>query len=108
MARKTSKKSKTGIDGRMAPLAAAGLAVAAGVAALLLGRRRDKPVGGEKAADHVPTDLTGDRAPPGHDDRVPAAFRPDMDAPMSAAERDAMRPATIGAPPRNPGEVERL
>ena len=43
-------------------------------------------------AEHVPTDLQGD-CHPGFDDRAVPAFRPDMDAPMSAEEREALRPA---------------
>ncbi|HEU0045876.1 hypothetical protein [Sphingomonas sp.] len=34
----------------------------------------------------------------GPDHRAPEAFRPDMDAPMTAAEREALRPATGPAP----------
>ncbi len=48
-------------------------------------------------AEHVPTDLLADRAPGAHD-RAPAAFRPDMDAPMTPAEREALRPATGPGP----------
>jgi hypothetical protein len=46
---------------------------------------------------HVPTDL----APGtdlGADHRAPEAFRPNMDAPMTPAEREALRPATGPAP----------
>lgn len=35
---------------------------------------------------------------PGAEHRAPVAFRPDMDAPMTAAEREALRPATGHAP----------
>lgn len=38
-----------------------------------------------------------DLAPGADADRAPEAFRPDMDAPMSAAEREALRPATLDA-----------
>ena len=31
-------------------------------------------------------------------ERAPAAFRPDMDAPMSEAEREALRPAVGPSP----------
>ena len=34
----------------------------------------------------------------GPDHRAPEAFRPNMDAPMSPAEREALRPATGPAP----------
>lgn len=110
MARKKNRSKKA--DSTMiAVVAAAGLAVVTGIAAVLLGRRRAETADDE-THEHVPTDLTGvgpDLGPalsPAH--RAPAAFRPDMDAPMSAAEREAMRPATIGAPPRDPGEIERV
>lgn len=46
---------------------------------------------------HVPTDLgAGSDFGPAH--RAPEAFRPDMDAPMTAAEREALRPVTGPAP----------
>ena len=44
---------------------------------------------------HTAPDLTAD-ADPGQ--RAPEAFRPDMDAPMTPAEREALRPATGPAP----------
>ncbi|WP_425230685.1 hypothetical protein [Sphingomonas sp.] len=53
----------------------------------------------------VPTGLEGHGAPDlaaggdlGPDHRAPAAFRPDIDAPMTPAEREALRPATGPAP----------
>lgn len=52
------------------------------------------------ADEHVPTDLLA-MTRPGAESRVPEAFRPDMDAPMSPAEREAMRPVTLGSPPRD-------
>lgn len=91
----------------IAVVAAAGLAVVTGIAAVLLGRRRNETADDE-TREHVPTDLTGDGPDLGRDHRAPAAFRPDMDAPMSTGEREAMRPATIGAPPRDPGEIQRV
>lgn len=45
---------------------------------------------------HVPTDLLGDARP--GSGRAPTAFRPDMDAPMTPAEREALRPATGPGP----------
>lgn len=44
---------------------------------------------------HAAPDLTADAAP---GERAPAAFRPDMDAPMTAAEREALRPAAGPSP----------
>lgn len=45
---------------------------------------------------HAAPDLAGDTHP-GPGDRAPEAFRPDMDAPMTASEREALRPATLDA-----------
>ena len=45
---------------------------------------------------HAAPDLEGDEHP-GPGDRAPEAFRPDMDAPMTAAEREALRPP-VGKP----------
>ncbi len=44
---------------------------------------------------HAAPDLAADATP---GERAPAAFRPDMDAPMSAAEREALRPASGPSP----------
>lgn len=54
---------------------------------------RDQVAAGDEG--HAAPDLAADTAPGG---RAPAAFRPDMDAPMSAAEREALRPATGPSP----------
>lgn len=51
---------------------------------------RSAPTGDE---GHAAPDLAAD-SDLGPDHRAPAAFRPDMDAPMTAAEREALRPAT--------------
>ena len=48
------------------------------------------------SAEHVPTDLMGDTHP-GPNDRATPDFRPNIDAPMSEAEREALRP------PQGPG-----
>lgn len=51
---------------------------------------RPAPTGAE---GHAAPDLAADTdLSPSH--RAPQAFRPDMDAPMTAAEREALRPAT--------------
>lgn len=74
------------------PLAGAlvgGLAAAA--AALFLSRRDDGAAQGQRAAD-----LEGDTHP-GPDDRADPHFRPDMAAPMSAADREALTPP-LGRP----------
>ncbi|QNE31889.1 hypothetical protein F1C10_08050 [Sphingomonas sp. NBWT7] len=46
---------------------------------------------------HAAPDLEGDRHP-GPDSRAPDHFRPDPTAPVSAADREALRPATGPAP----------
>lgn len=56
--------------------------------------RESAPAGDE---GHAADDLAGD-APVTLRSRAPDAFRPDMDAPMTAAEREALRPATGPAP----------
>lgn len=48
------------------------------------------------SAEHVPSDLMGDKHP-GFEDRAVDAFRPDPTAPIPAGERDAFRPALAGA-----------
>ena len=45
---------------------------------------------------HAVPDLEGDKHPDGSE-RAVEAFRPDMDAPMTAAEREALRPP-VGKP----------
>ena len=70
-------------------------AVAAGIAAAF-------HFGGLKApgnAEHPAPDLAPDAPPPGRDGRrAPEAFRPDPTAPVTAAEREGLRPATGPAP----------
>ena len=46
---------------------------------------------------HAAPDLEGD-AHPGPDQRAPDHFRPDPTAPVSAADRESLRPATGPAP----------
>lgn len=54
--------------------------------------RDPAPAGGD---GHAASDLAAD-ATPGQ--RAPEAFRPDMDAPMTPAEREALRPAAGPSP----------
>ena len=49
-------------------------------------------------AEHKAPDLALDRPRPTADARAPVDFRPDMAAPISASEREALRPATGPAP----------
>lgn len=69
------------------PIAGA-LAAGAATAAALFFTRRSNVL----AEGHPAPDLEGD-AHPGPDDRAAPHFRPDMDAPMSAADRAALAPA---------------
>lgn len=69
------------------PLAGAIAAGAATAAALFFTRRPNV-----LAEGHPALDLGGDTHP-GPDDRADAHFRPDMDAPMTAADRAALAPA---------------
>lgn len=50
-----------------------------------------------ETAEHVPTDLMGDR-PVSKEDRAIDAFRPDPTAPVPDAMRESLRPATGPAP----------
>ena len=49
-------------------------------------------------AEHAAPDLAADKPHPTENNRAPLDFRPNMDAPMSEAEREALRPATGPAP----------
>ncbi|SDA36707.1 hypothetical protein [Sphingomonas sp. NFR15] len=88
--------AKNGTPGRSTAIGVvAGLgAIAAGVAAALRFGLFDRlrPVG---TAEHAAPDLAPGRPHPGPDARAPEAFRPDPTAPVTAAERDAFRPALV-------------
>lgn len=65
----------------------------------------DGPSGPTAPVQPAPTGDEGHAVPDlqpgaeiGPDHRAPVAFRPDMDAPMTAAEREALRPATGPSP----------
>ncbi|WP_260599744.1 hypothetical protein [Sphingomonas endolithica] len=80
-------------------LSIGGALVAVGAAvAGFLARRQISAWVAPGSAEHAAPDLAADKPHPGPDDRAPVAFRPDMDAPMSPAEREALRPATGPAP----------
>ena len=72
------------------------VAVAAGVGAALRFGLLDRLFPADEGHDAPDLDL--DLPRPGADARAPAAFRPDMDAPMTKAEREALRPATGSGP----------
>lgn len=75
---------------RTVALGAAGIAV--GLFGVLLARRKAPGEG------HAAPDLALDKPRAGPDDRAPEAFRPDPTAPVTAADREALRPATGPAP----------
>jgi hypothetical protein len=93
MARKTSKNTTGDTLRRNAlPLAGAALGGIAAAALLFFNRRPNVLA----ASGHPAPDLERDDHP-GLDDRADPHFRPDMDAPMSRADRDALVPA-LGRP----------
>lgn len=100
MARKAAAASSSRSGIGLLSLAAAGLAVGAGIAALLVRRAPSTPGG------HRPADLEGD-SHPGPDTRAAPDFRPDPTAPVAAADREAFRPATSPVPFPNDVTIER-
>jgi hypothetical protein len=91
----TQRKAEPASNSRTVALGLGAIGAVAAVAFGLfrLGKRSTTIPGG-----HVPTDLMGD-AHPGPDDRAVDAFRPDPTAPIPDSERDAFRPALVGAAP---------
>ncbi|WP_238542406.1 hypothetical protein [Sphingomonas sp. PAMC 26621] len=77
-------------------IGAVALAAGAGIAAFLSRGRISALLSKPSEEGHVPTDLLDPNR--NADDRAVADFRPDMSAPMTAAEREALRPATGPAP----------
>lgn len=71
-------------------LAALGTILGAGAAAFAAFRMMKAPGEGHDAPDLAPDAEPADRAP--------EAFRPDLQAPLSSAEREALRPATLPVP----------
>lgn len=86
MAKKTKKTSYTSRNLTMGAAALSAVALAIG-AAFRFGRRA-------RTQGHTAPDLALDAPVPGTE-RAPEAFRPDLTAPVSASERDALRPATM-------------
>lgn len=77
------------------PLIAAAVGVlagAAGIAAWTFAARR------APADGHAAPDLAADKPHPGPNDRAPEHFRPDPTAAVPPEDREALRPATGGAP----------
>jgi hypothetical protein len=89
------KQQKPAAKSAIVPIAAvgAGLIAAGG---LLYGLWRRLAASG--TVEYLAPDLGLDKPRPGPDDRAPVAFRPDPTAPVSAGEREKIRPATGPAP----------
>jgi len=77
-------------------IGAIALAVGAGLTAFFRFGRAGKASARNGQEGHVPTDLLDPQR--NADDRAIADFRPNMDAVMTSAEPDALRPATGPAP----------
>lgn len=89
--KKHKPKSRTAGVSTLRTVALAATGVAVGLFGVLLARR--KPTEG-----HAAPDLALNKERPGPADRAPEAFRPDPTAPVSAADREALRPATGPVP----------
>ncbi len=89
--KKHKPKSRTAGVSTLRTVALAATGVAVGLFGILLARR--KPSEG-----HAAPDLALDKARPGPTDRAPEAFRPDPTAPVTAADRESLRPATGPVP----------
>lgn len=89
--KKHKPKSRTAGVSTLRTVALAATGIAVGLFGVLLARR--KPSEG-----HAAPDLAPDKERPGPTDRAPEAFRPDPTAPVSAADRAALRPATGPVP----------
>lgn len=76
-------------------IGAALLTAGAAIAGFLARRRIAALV---QPAETDAADLALDTPRPTADDRAPVEFRPDMDAPISAEDREALRPTTSPAP----------
>jgi hypothetical protein len=97
--RKPAAKARTsGLDTSTAlSIGGAVLAVGAAIAGFIA-RRQIAAYVAPGSAEHRAPDLAPDQPHNDGTTRAPVDFRPDMDAPMSLAEREALRPATGPAP----------
>lgn len=102
-AREAKRIDNGNILAAVGAVALVGLGIAG---AILAGRRRDDDdIDSAKTSDdgeHIVDDLALDKPHKGPADRAPKAFSPDRDAPVSAAEREAFKPATFPVPKRGP------
>ena len=96
MARTSRRKAAPAARSSAAlPIAATGAALLA-AGGLLFGLWRRFAARG--TVEYLAPDLGLDQPRPGTNGRAPVAFRPDPTAPVPAAEREALRPATMPAP----------
>jgi hypothetical protein len=95
MARPSSRKAAPAHSSAALPIAATG-AVLVAAGGLLFGLWRRFAARG--TVEYLAPDLGLDQPRPGTNGRAPEHFRPDPTAPVPAAEREALRPATIPAP----------
>lgn len=77
------------------PLIAAAIGVVAGVAGIAAWTRAARRT---PEAGHPAPDLDPDAQRPTAENRAPEHFRPDPTAPVAAADREALRPATGPSP----------
>lgn len=91
-----AKTERTGSSAAIGIVAAAAAIAGGLVAAFRFGVFNRAIAGGSKtSAEHAAPELAADRPHPGPEDRASPAFRPDPTAPVTAAEREALRPATM-------------
>ena len=93
--RKPASRARALDTGTALSIGAAILTAGAAIAGFLARRQIAawvQPVDGDAA------DLAPGTPRPAADDRAPLEFRPNMDAPISAEDREALRPATAPAP----------
>lgn len=96
-ARRAPRRKPAPKGNRALSAGAALLAIGAGIAGFLA-RRQIAAWALPGSVEHDAPDLALDKPRPGTAGRAPVDFRPDIDAPMSAADREALRPATGPAP----------
>ena len=90
MATRKTRKAKPLIGRTAISLGAAAIAAGGALFAILAYGRRTYAA----SAEHAAPDLALDQPHPDPDHRAPADFRPDPTAPVSASEREALRPPT--------------
>ncbi len=89
----SSRKSKSRRP--TVPFKLIGALLAGGAALIGIFASRRQWMADAASAEHPAPDLALDQPRPGPNDRAPEAFRPDPTAPVTAAEREALRPALV-------------